>query len=74
VVTSANLWTALLSVLAIGALLVWFDLRCLADLRQTGDRELRYFTRDTWALVIIFAFPFGPMVYLACGKRWRSSR
>jgi len=66
--TSANLFTALISVPAIGALLVWFDLRCLADLRQTSDRRLRYFTRETWALLIIFAFPFGPMLYLTYGK------
>ena len=67
--TSANLFTALLSVLAIGALLVWFDLRCLADLRQTSDWQLRYFDRNTWALIIIFAFPFGPMLYLTRGKQ-----
>ena len=67
--TSANVFTALISVLAIGALIVWFDLRCLTDLRQTGDWQLRYFNRETWALVIIFAFPFGPFLYLACGKR-----
>jgi hypothetical protein len=67
--TSANLFTALISVLAIGSLLVWFDLRCLADLRQTSDHRLRYFTRETWALLIVFAFPFGPMLYLTCGKQ-----
>ena len=66
--TPANFLTALISVLAIGALLVWFDLHCLADLRQTSDRRLRYFTRETWALLIIFTFPFGPMLYLTCGK------
>jgi hypothetical protein len=68
-VTTADLVTALISVLAIGALIVWFDLRCLADLRQTSDWRLRYFSRDTWALVIIFAFPFGPFLYLAYGKQ-----
>ena len=67
--TTTDLLTALISVLAIGALIVWFDLRCLADLRQTGDRQLRYFNRDTWALLIIFAFPFGPFLYLAYGRR-----
>ena len=67
--TAADLYTALISVLAIGALIVWFDLRCLADLRQTGERQLRYFNRDTWALIIIFTFPFGPFLYLACGKQ-----
>ena len=67
--TTTDLWTALISVLAIGALIVWFDLRCLADLRQTSDRRLRYFNRDTWALLIVFAFPFGPFLYLAYGKR-----
>jgi hypothetical protein len=64
-----DLFTALISVLAIGALIVWFDLRCLADLRQTSDWQLRYFNRDTWALLIIFAFPFGPFLYLAYGKQ-----
>ena len=66
---TTDLLTALISVPAIGALIVWFDLRCLADLRQTGDRQLRYFNRDTWAALIIFAFPFGPFLYLACGKQ-----
>jgi len=56
-------------VLGIGALIVWFDLRCLADLRQTGDRQLRHFNRETWALLIVFAFPFGPFLYLAYGKQ-----
>jgi len=69
VVTTTDLLTALISVLAIGALIVWFDLRCLADLRQTSDGRLRYFNRDTWALLIIFAFPFGPFLYLAYGKQ-----
>ena len=67
--TAADLFTALISVLAIGALIIWFDLRCLADLRQTSDQRLRYFNRETWALLIIFAFPFGPFLYLAYGKR-----
>jgi nitrate/nitrite transporter NarK len=69
VVTTADHFTALISVLAIGALIVWFDLRCLADLRQTSDWRLRYFNRDTWALIIIFAFPFGPFLYLAYAKQ-----
>jgi len=69
VVTAADLFRATIGVLGIGGLIVWFDLRCLADLRQTSDRRLRYFNRDTWALVIIFAFPFGPFLYLAYGKQ-----
>jgi len=67
--TTRDLFTALLSVLAIGAMIVWFDLRCLADLRQTPDRQLRYFNRNAWAMLIIFAFPFGPFLYLAYGKQ-----
>jgi hypothetical protein len=69
VVTAADLFRATIGVLGIGGLIVWFDLRCLADLRQTGDRQLRYLNRETWALIIIFAFPFGPLLYLACGRQ-----
>ena len=43
--------------------------KALADLRQTSEWQLRYFNRDTWVLIIIFAFPFGPFLYLACGKQ-----
>ncbi|WP_030439824.1 hypothetical protein [Actinoplanes subtropicus] len=67
--TATDLVMALIGVLAIGALIIWFDLRCLADLRQTSDWRLRHFNRDAWALLIIFAFPFGPLLYLTCGKQ-----
>jgi len=50
------------------ALVAWFDVRCLADLSRTGDRELRYFDRNTWALIIVLSFPIGPMLYLLYAK------
>ena len=59
---------ALITVVAIMIPIVWFDRRCLADLAQTNDRELRLFDRKTWALIIVLSFPIGPMLYLAYAK------
>lgn len=63
-----NATIALITVVAIMTAVVWFDRRCLADLAHTSDRELRYFNRNTWALIIVVSFPIGPMLYLAYGK------
>jgi hypothetical protein len=49
-------------------LVAWFDSRCLADLAQTSDRELHYFNRNAWALIIVLSFPIGPMLYLFYAK------
>jgi hypothetical protein len=49
-------------------LVAFFDSRCLADLAQTGDRELRHFNRNVWALIIVLSFPIGPMLYLLYAK------
>ncbi len=65
---SSSASVAVLTALVILAVVVWFDARCLADLRRTGDRELRYFSRDTWALIIVVSFPVGPVLYLTYGK------
>jgi hypothetical protein len=65
--TSSGL-VAVATVLVIMAVVVWFDLRCLADLARTSDRELRYFTRNTWALIIVLSFPSGPVLYLLYAK------
>ncbi|WP_146605829.1 hypothetical protein [Micromonospora craterilacus] len=58
----------LITAAAILSLVVWFDRRCLADLAQTSDHQLRYFDRSTWALIIVLSFPVGPMLYLMYGK------
>jgi hypothetical protein len=58
----------LVTVAALLAVVVWFDTRLLADLARTGDRELRYFNRTTWALIIVLSFPIGPMLYLTYAK------
>jgi hypothetical protein len=63
-----NLTVVLITVVAIMSVVVWFDTRCLADLARTNDRDLRYFNRSTWALVIVLSFPIGPMMYLLYGK------
>jgi hypothetical protein len=67
-VTPGDALIALLTVIVVGALIVWFDKRCLDDLSHTSDLDLRYFTRNAWALLIVFAFPIGPMLYLRYGK------
>ena len=58
----------LVTAVVILSTVVWFDRRCLADLAQTGDRELRYFDRNVWALIIVLSFPIGPMLYLMYAK------
>ena len=63
-----SLMVALITSVAIMCVVVWFDRRCLADLAETSDRELRYFNRNTWALIIVLSFPIGPMLYLLSAK------
>jgi hypothetical protein len=67
-VTANNTVIVLVTVVALMALVVWFDLRCLADLSRTSDMELRYFNRNAWALIIVLSFPVGPMLYLMYAK------
>ena len=50
------------------------QIRCLADLAQTSDLDLRYFNRNTWALIIVLSFPIGPMLYLLYAKNPRRYR
>jgi hypothetical protein len=63
-----NVTVVLVTVVALMAAVVWFDARCLADLAQTSDLELRHFNRNTWALIIVLSFPLGPMLYLLYAK------
>lgn len=64
---SANV-VAVITVVAIVSVVAWFDRRCLADLAQTSDRDLRHFNRNTWALIIVLSFPVGPVLYLLYAK------
>jgi len=59
---------ALATAAVILAVVVWFDLRCLADLKRTSDAQLRHFDRRTWAFLIVLVFPIGPLLYLMYGK------
>lgn len=63
-----SLTVALVTAVVILSVVVWFDRRCLADLAQTSDWELHHFNRNTWALIIVLAFPIGPMLYLMYAK------
>jgi hypothetical protein len=63
-----NVTVVLVTVVAVMSLVAWFDARCLADLANTSDRDLRYFNRQTWALLIVLSFPIGPMLYLRYAK------
>ncbi len=58
----------LIPVLALLAVLLWFDRRCLIDLARTPDEDLRHLSRNGWALVIVFSFPIGPALYLLYAK------
>jgi hypothetical protein len=59
---------AVITAVAILSVVVWFDRRMLGDLAHTSDHELRYFNRNTWALIIVISFPIGPLLYLMYGK------
>lgn len=61
-------WIAVLTAGAIMTVIAWIDARCLVDLRNTSDRELRHFDRSTWKLIIVLSFPVGPALYVACAK------
>jgi hypothetical protein len=61
-------WVAVATVTMIAAAVAWIDARCLVDLANTADRELRYFDRTTWKLIIIVSFPIGPALYVAYAK------
>ena len=63
-----TLTVALITMVAIMSVVVWFDRRCLADLARTSDRDLRYLDRNTWALLIVLSFPIGPVLYMMYGK------
>jgi hypothetical protein len=67
-VMNGSVTVAVVTVVAILSVVVWFDRRMLADLAKTSDRDLRYFNRNTWALIIIVSFPIGPMLYLLYAK------
>ena len=64
----SNLTVALITAVVILSVVVWFDRRVLADLASTRDYDLQYFSRSTWALIIVSSFPIGPMLYLMYGK------
>jgi hypothetical protein len=63
-----DVWIAVLTGATIMAVIAWIDARCLADLGSTADRELHYFDRSTWKLIIVLSFPIGPALYVACAK------
>jgi hypothetical protein len=65
---SSTATIALITVVVVLGVVVWFDRRLLADLARTSDRNLRYFDRETWALIIVLSFPIGPMLYLRYAK------
>jgi len=63
-----NTTVVLVTVMAVMSVVAWFDARCLADLARTSDRDLRYFNRSTWVLIIVLSFPVGPMLYVMYAK------
>jgi hypothetical protein len=60
--------TTVVVIIVVIGMVAWFDARCLVDLAETSDRDLRYFNRKIWALVIVLSFPLGPMLYLLYAK------
>ena len=71
---TAQTTVALVTMVCTVAVVAWFDARCLADLARTSDRDLVRFDRRGWALVIVLAFPIGPMLYMTYAKGPRRFR
>lgn len=59
---------AVVTMLAILTVVVWFDARCLADLAHSSDHELRYVNRSAWASIIVISFPTGPLLSVRYAK------
>ena len=60
---------AILATVCLVAIAVWLvDSRALRDLASTPDHQLQRFDRRTWALLTLFLFPVGAMLYLMYGK------
>ena len=60
---------ALLGLVAIAVVVVVrFELRCLRDLAQRSEEELRYLTRTGWTVVIALVIPIGGICYLYYGR------
>jgi hypothetical protein len=57
---------ALITVLVLLAIVVWFDWLCLADLARA--RYVRHLSRGAWAVVIVATFPLGGVLYLTYGR------
>jgi hypothetical protein len=57
---------ALVTAIAMLAVVGGFAAYCLRDLAHA--REIRYLTRQMWAVVIVIAMPVGGMLYLMYGR------
>jgi hypothetical protein len=57
---------ALITILVVLAVVVWFDWLGLADLASA--RYVRYLSRGAWAVVIVSTFPLGGVLYLTYGR------
>jgi hypothetical protein len=64
---SSAMISGVLTMIVVLTVVVWFDLRCLADLSQSPTPRL--LTRQAWALLILITFPLGGILYLVYGKR-----
>ncbi len=56
----------LLTLVVLLGAMVLFDGYCLSDLAQS--RDVRFLTRQAWALLILIAFPIGGVLYLGYGR------
>jgi hypothetical protein len=57
---------AVLTVVALLAVVVWFDWRCLQDI--AAAREVRVLPKQAWAIVVVVSFPIGPLLYWTYGR------
>jgi len=53
--------TAVLGALIVVLMAIRFISFCLDDIAQ---RDVRYFSKPVWSLIVCFSVPFGSMLYL----------
>jgi hypothetical protein len=57
---------AVVTVVALLAVVVWFDWLCLRDIATA--REVRTLPKQAWAILVVISFPIGPLLYYTYGK------
>ena len=62
--------TAVISFIAVIAVVLIFEVCCQADIARA--EEVRHLDRETWALICLVTLPLGCILYLALGRKWKA--